>query len=131
MQQSPHYNDCVEEITAFFVQRIAFAMQHGIAHERIIVDPGIGFGKRLEDNLDLLGSLHRFAQFGLPLLVGASRKSFITKVTGAQTSPTERLGGSIAAAIVAVQNGANIIRVHDVAATVEALKVARAIAERI
>ncbi|MBK7140528.1 MAG: dihydropteroate synthase [bacterium] len=131
MQQSPHYSDCVEEITAFFVQRIAFAMQHGISHERIIVDPGIGFGKRLEDNLDLLGSLHRFAQFGLPLLVGASRKSFITKVTGAQTSPTERLGGSIAAAIVAVQNGANIIRVHDVAATVEALKVARAIAERI
>ncbi len=130
MQQSPHYTNCVEEISAFFVQRIAFAVQHGIARERIIVDPGIGFGKRLEDNLDLLGALHRFTQFGLPLLVGASRKSFISRVTGAQTSPTERLGGSIAAAVVARQRGANILRVHDVAATIEALKVAEAIAER-
>lgn len=130
MQQSPHYTNCVEEISAFFVQRIAFAVQHGIARERIIVDPGIGFGKRLEDNLDLLGALHRFTQFGLPLLVGASRKSFISKVTAAQTSPTERLGGSIAAAVVARQRGANILRVHDVAATIEALKVAEAIAER-
>ncbi len=130
MQQSPHYANCVEEVSAFFVQRIAFAVQHGIARGRIIVDPGIGFGKRLEDNLDLLGALHRFTQFGLPLLVGASRKSFISKVTGAQTSPTERLGGSIAAAVVARQRGANILRVHDVAATIEAIKVAEAIAER-
>lgn len=130
MQQSPHYTNCVEEISAFFVQRIAFAVQHGIARERIIVDPGIGFGKRLEDNLDLLRALHRFTQFGLPLLVGASRKSFISRVTGAQTSPTERLGGSIAAAVVARQRGANILRVHDVAATIEAIKVAEAIAER-
>ncbi len=130
MQQSPHYSDCVEEVSAFFVQRIAFAVQHGIARERIIVDPGIGFGKRLEDNLDLLGALHRFTQFGLPLLVGASRKSFISRVTGAQSSPTERLGGSIAAAVVARQRGANILRVHDVAATIEAIKVAEAITER-
>lgn len=130
MQQSPHYTNCVEEISAFFVQRIAFAVQHGIARERIIVDPGIGFGKRFEDNLDLLRALHRFTQFGLPLLVGASRKSFISRVTGAQTSPTERLGGSIAAAVVARQRGANILRVHDVAATIEAIKVAEAIAER-
>lgn len=130
MQQSPHYVDCVEEVTAFFVQRVAFAVEHGIARERIIVDPGIGFGKRLEDNLDLLAALHRFTQFGLPLLVGVSRKSFIGKVTGASTKPTDRLGGSIAAAVVAWQRGANIVRVHDVAATVEALRVAEAIAER-
>jgi dihydropteroate synthase len=130
MQQSPHYENCVEEVSAFFVQRIAFAMQHGIAHDRMIVDPGIGFGKRTEDNLDLLASLHRFTHFGLPLLVGASRKSFIAKVAGVQTSPSDRLGGSLAAAVVAAIHGANIIRVHDVAATVEALRVTEAIRER-
>lgn len=126
MQKNPTYDDCIEEMAAFFEERIRFATICGIERSQLVLDPGIGFGKRLEDNLRLLRELKWFGKFGLPLLVGASRKSFIGALAGT-TSPAERLGGSIAAAVVAVENGAQIVRVHDVAETVEALKVIRAI----
>jgi dihydropteroate synthase len=130
MQQNPQYDNCVEEIIAFFRERIAFCEQKGIRRDRLILDPGIGFGKRLEDNLAILAGLGKFSEFGLPILVGASRKWFIGQVHKAGQSASERLGGSIAAALVAVERGADIVRVHDVAETVEALRVLGAIAEK-
>ncbi|PWB70286.1 dihydropteroate synthase [candidate division GN15 bacterium] len=129
MQQHPHYENCVEEIVTFFRQRIDYCLKNGIARDKLILDPGIGFGKRLEDNLAILSGLGQFKQFGVPVLVGASRKSFIGLVHAAGSPAGERLGGSIAAAVVAVQNGADMVRVHDVAETVEALKVLGAIAK--
>jgi dihydropteroate synthase len=127
MQDDPHYEDCVEEVGAFFEYRMDACERGGIARNRIILDPGIGFGKRVEHNLELLHNLRDFARFGRPLLVGASRKSFIAQVPGGAGEPSNRIGGSIAAAIMAVANGASIVRVHDVAATVEALQIWRAI----
>lgn len=130
MQQNPCYDNCVEEILAFLAQRILFATQHGVSRGKLIVDPGIGFGKRVQDNLELLAHIERFSQFELPVLVGASRKSFIDTVAGTGASPAGRLGGSIAAALVALVQGANILRVHDVAATVEAMRVAKAVVDK-
>lgn len=127
MQQDPHYDDCVAEICRFFEERIEFCRAAGISEDRLILDPGIGFGKRVKDNLDILGRLAEFTRFGRPLLVGASRKSFIAGVHTASGIPAERVGGSLAAALVAVMHGANIVRVHDVAATVEALRLLQAI----
>ncbi|MEW6051683.1 MAG: dihydropteroate synthase [Candidatus Zixiibacteriota bacterium] len=126
MQKKPEYDDCIQEIADFFDERIQFCTTGGIEGSQIILDPGIGFGKRLEDNLRILRELRSFTRFGLPLLVGASRKSFIGMVTG-DTGPAEsRLGGSIAAAVTAVLNGATIVRVHDVKETVEALRIVQA-----
>lgn len=127
MQQNPYYDDCVEEVAAFFSERVTFAVSHGLEREKLILDPGIGFGKRLQDNLILLKQLNRFAAFGLPLLVGASRKSFISKVSEIEKPAIERLGGSVAAAAIAVLHGAQIVRVHDVAQTVEAVRVTQAV----
>ncbi len=122
MQVNPHYDNCVGEIAAFFDERIRFCESQGIGRDRLILDPGIGFGKRLQDNLDILARLREFQRFGLPLLVGASRKSFIGLVHPSGKPADQRLGGSLAAAVVAVLHGARLIRAHDVAATVEALK---------
>ncbi len=127
MQVQPRYEDCVGEIKRFFEQRISYAETRGIDRSRIILDPGIGFGKRLVDNLDIFARLDELATFGLPLLVGASRKRFIEMLHPTGEPPHTRLGGSIAAAVMAVLNGADIVRVHDVAETVEALKVVQAI----
>jgi dihydropteroate synthase len=127
MQKNPHYDDCVAEIAQFLSERLAFATEHGIDRTKIIIDPGIGFGKRLVDNLDILRNLAAFKSLGAPLLVGASRKGFIGMLNPGSRSASERIGGSIAAAVTAVINGADIIRVHDVAPTVEALKVIQAI----
>ena len=127
MQADPRYDDCVEEIRAFFVDRIDRALDAGIDREKIIIDPGIGFGKRLEDNLAILAHLERFTSLGVPVLVGASRKSFISKLSKATGDASDRLGGSLAAALTAIGHGADIVRVHDVAATVEALRVFQAI----
>ena len=127
MQQHPHYENCIAEITQFLSERIAFAAEHGIDRAKIIIDPGIGFGKRLVDNLDILRNLAAFKSLGAPLLVGASRKGFIGALNPQSRPAAERIGGSIAAAVTAVINGADIIRVHDVAPTVEALKVIQAI----
>lgn len=115
MQQSPYYEDVVAEVKDFLRERIASAQAAGIAREKIWIDPGIGFGKRVEDNLALLHGLDQFLDLGCPVLIGASRKSFIGALTGA---PVEnRLPGSLAAAASAIRNGAQILRVHDVAAT--------------
>ena len=117
--------DIMAEIIAFFDRSLAIADRAGIARDRIVLDPGIGFGKTPEQSMTAIGHLDRLATFGLPLLVGASRKRFIATV--APSEPQQRLGGSIAAHLLAVQKGAAIIRTHDVAETVQALRVAAAI----
>ena len=127
MQNDPRYEDCVSEIEAFFDERLAYCREKGIGRSKIILDPGIGFGKRLSDNLEILTHLKRFGRFGLPLMVGVSRKSFIGMLSPTSDIPERRLGGSLAAAVASVLNGADIVRVHDVAPTIEALKVIQAI----
>ena len=117
--------DIVADVTAFFERSLAIAARAGIARERIVLDPGIGFGKTPEQSLTCIARLDAWRGFGLPLLVGASRKRFIHSVVPSE--PAERLGGSLAAHLLAVENGAAIIRVHDVAPTVQALAVAAAI----
>ena len=127
MQNAPRYEQVVQEVREFLVARAAACERAGIARCRILLDPGFGFGKSLQHNLQLLQQLERLAELGFPLLVGVSRKSMIGAILG---KPVEdRLYGSVAAALIAVQNGARIVRVHDVAATVDALKVATAVAE--
>jgi dihydropteroate synthase len=117
--------DIVADVTAFFERSLDIAARAGIPRERIVLDPGIGFGKTPEQSITCIGRLSAFRSFGLPLLVGASRKRFIHTITPSE--PMERLGGSLAAHLVAVENGAAIVRVHDVAPTVQALAVAAAI----
>ncbi len=129
MQKDPRYDDCIKEVSEFLDERAEFAVAHGVARSRIIVDPGLGFGKRLEDNIVILRDLKRFRSLGRPVLVGASRKSFISKLHPSDEPADRRLGGSLAAMTLAVLNGANIIRVHDVDQTVEALKVLEAVKE--
>lgn len=126
MQKDPHYDNCIQEMGTFFENRIEFCRAHGIDTTRLILDPGIGFGKRLEDNIDILRNLGEFRRFGLPILVGASRKSFIGMLDESKPSVEDRLGGSVAAALIAVLHGAAMVRVHDVFETVQALKVLRA-----
>jgi dihydropteroate synthase len=121
MQQAPRYDDVVAEVKAFLAGRIAAAQAHGIARERIVVDPGFGFGKTVEHNFELLRNLDRIAELGLPVMAGWSRKSTLGTITG--RSATGRLAASVAAALLAVQHGARIVRVHDVAATRDALAV--------
>jgi dihydropteroate synthase len=117
--------DIVADVTAFFERSLAIAARTGIARERIALDPGIGFGKTAEQSLTCIARLDQWRGFGVPLIVGASRKRFIHSV--APSEPMERLGGSLAAHLLAVENGASVIRVHDVAPTVQALAVAAAI----
>jgi dihydropteroate synthase len=117
--------DIIADVTAFFERSLDIAARAGIPRERIVLDPGIGFGKTPEQSITCIGRLSAFRSFGLPLLVGASRKRFIHTITPSE--PMERLGGSLAAHLVAVENGAAIVRVHDVAPTVQALAVAAAI----
>ncbi len=119
--------DILADIEAFFARSLAIARQAAIANDCLVLDPGIGFGKTPEQSVETLGRLERFKSFGLPLLVGASRKRFINTLSPAP--PDRRLGGSIAAHVLSVLNGAAILRVHDVAETVQALKVAAAIRE--
>ncbi|MGH2955871.1 MAG: dihydropteroate synthase [Solirubrobacterales bacterium] len=125
MQEDPRYEDVVDEIKAFLTERIEFATAEGVAEERIWVDPGIGFGKTVEHNLELLRRLGELRELGRPIVVGTSRKSFIGKLTGA--SVEERLGGTIASNVIAYANGAAMLRVHDVGPHREALTVAEAI----
>jgi dihydropteroate synthase len=125
MQQSPSYGNVVEEVKSFLRQRIQFAIAAGVASERIIIDPGIGFGKNLEHNLALLRGIPELTALDHPLLVGTSRKAFIGKLLDAV--PDERLEGSLAAAVAAALAGANIIRVHDVKEAARALRVADAL----
>ena len=128
MQRSPHYEDVIEDITRFLAERARFAMDRGVAHERIVLDPGIGFGKTLTHNVDLLANLHAFLQLGFPLLVGPSRKGFIGQLT--RQSPEGRAWGTAGVVALAVEQGANILRVHDVAPMKDVVTVADAIARR-
>ena len=128
MQDDPRYDDVVTEVRDFLTARLAAAEDAGVPRERCIVDPGIGFGKRLEHNLALLAGVGLLGELGVPVLVGPSRKRFIGELTG-QGDPQQRLGGSIAACLLARANGATIFRVHDVGETVQALAVAGAIAQ--
>jgi dihydropteroate synthase len=120
--------DIMQEIAAFFTRSLDIAARAGIARENIVLDPGIGFGKTQEQSLIALGRLDEFGAFGLPILVGASRKVFIASVSPSE--PHQRLPGSLAAHVIAAQRGANIIRTHDVAETVQALRVAAAIEDK-
>jgi dihydropteroate synthase len=117
--------DILTEVSAFFARALEIADRAGIARDKIVLDPGIGFGKTPEQSLTCIARLAEFKRFGLPLLVGASRKRFINSVT--PSSPDQRLGGSIASHLAAVNNGAAIVRAHDVAETVQALRVSAAI----
>jgi dihydropteroate synthase len=126
MQVDPHYDDVVGEVRAFLAERILAAEAAGLSADRLIVDPGLGFGKRTEHNVALLAGLDKLAGLGRPVMVGASRKRFIGQLTGVQT-PADRLGGSLAACLFARGRGATLFRVHDVAATVQALKMSAAI----
>jgi dihydropteroate synthase len=121
MQDAPHYEDVVAEVHSFLTQRIFACEMAGIAKKKLLVDPGFGFGKTLEHNLQLLRQLSRIAELGVPVLAGLSRKGMIGTLTGRGIDA--RVHGSVAAALLAVQNGAKIVRVHDVAATADALAI--------
>lgn len=128
MQASPHYGDVIAEVHRFLADRLFACEMAGIDRKRLLVDPGFGFGKSLEHNLALLAGLDRFADLGVPLLAGLSRKRMIATVTGREEM-AGRLHGSVAAALLAAARGAAIVRVHDVAATVDALALLRAVRE--
>jgi dihydropteroate synthase len=127
MQHAPQYNDVVAEVAAFLASRLNECRAAGMTDDQLCIDPGIGFGKTVEHNLALLRGLDRICALGAPVLVGASRKSFIAKLSRGEPAD-QRLGGSLAAALWAAAYGASILRVHDVAATAQALRVWRAVA---
>ena len=122
MQDAPEYDDVVGEVHRFLAERIFSAEMAGIDRKRIVVDPGFGFGKTTDHNLALLAQLARFVELGVPVLAGLSRKRSIGALTGRET-PAARMAGSVAAHLIAAQRGARILRVHDVAETVDALKI--------
>ena len=125
MQAEPQYGDVLREVGEFFKMRLTELLKHGIANGQVALDPGIGFGKNLEHNIKLLSGLNRFSVAERPLLVGVSRKSFIGKLLGTQTG--DRLPASLACAAWAAVEGAHIVRVHDVAETVQAVRMAEAL----
>jgi dihydropteroate synthase len=125
MQNQPHYDDVVHEVKNFLIERIQACLAAGIAANRLIIDPGFGFGKTLEHNLQLFKHLEQFISLGYPVLIGVSRKSMIGQCLN--KPPNERLYGGLALAVLAANQGVQIIRTHDVAATVDALKMAMAV----
>jgi dihydropteroate synthase len=125
MQVDPRYDDVVSDVKAFLDERAAFAVAEGIAEERIHVDPGIGFGKTVAHNLELLRRLDELAALGFPLLLGTSRKAFLGKLLG-RDDPHERVFATVATNVIGLERGATVFRVHDVAATADALTVAAA-----
>jgi len=127
MQANPRYDDVASEVAAFLEQRLAFAVEHGIAEERICLDPGIGFGKTVEHNFELIARLDVLLALGRPVLVGFSRKSSLGRVLGDPRATTGPLSASLGAAVAAYERGATILRVHDVKEHVEALAVAAAV----
>jgi dihydropteroate synthase len=124
MQDAPHYDDVVGDVKAFLEQRMAAAVAAGVDEERISLDPGIGFGKTLAHNLELLRRLDELTALGRPLVIGTSRKSFLGRITGRDV--TERVHATVATSVMAFERGARVFRVHDVAATADALAVAAA-----
>jgi dihydropteroate synthase len=125
MQENPVYDDVVDDVKTFLSERIEFALSQGIVEERIWIDPGIGFGKTVEHNLELHRRLGELAELGRPIVFGSSRKSFIGKLTGAGVD--QRLGGTIGSNVIAYANGARILRVHDVAPIRQALTIAEGV----
>ena len=125
MQDAPDYDDVVTDVAAFLGERVESCCRAGMARERLVIDPGFGFGKTLRHNLLLLNNLHRLTEFGLPVLVGISRKSMIGAIL--DRAVDQRLYGSLAAATISLMKGASIIRTHDVAPTVDALRVVTAL----
>jgi dihydropteroate synthase len=130
MQQNPQYEDVVRDISRYFEERLALAERAGILRENIWLDPGIGFGKTVEHNLEILRRLREFTAFGLPILIGTSRKSFIGKILG-DLPPEERLEGTAATVAIAIMNGANAVRVHDVREMVRVARMTDAVCRRL
>ena len=126
MQDAPSYSDTMNEICSYLKEAVDLARQKGISSDKIMIDPGIGFGKRIEDNLSILKGLQHFKKIGQPVLIGVSRKSFIGSITGKE--PEERIYGTAAACAAAVMNGADILRVHDIDAMRDVARVAEGIA---
>jgi dihydropteroate synthase len=126
MQKEPHYEDVVREVRDFLAERAGYAVEAGIRPEKVILDPGIGFGKNLQHNLALLRNLDAIVDLGFPVLIGASRKSFMEKITGVQEA-RDRVSGTVATTVLAYERGATFFRVHDVRANREALAVAEAV----
>jgi dihydropteroate synthase len=126
MQKDPHYEDVVREVRDFLAQRAQYAVAAGVRPENVILDPGIGFGKNLEHNLALLRNLDAIVDLGFPVLIGASRKRFLERITGVQEAK-DRVSGTVATTVLAFQQGATFFRVHDVRANREALAVAEAV----
>jgi dihydropteroate synthase len=127
MQHNPQYSNVITDILEFFRQRIDFCERNGINKKRLVLDPGFGFGKTLAHNYEVLAQLALFKSLGLPVLAGISRKSMIGNLLNREVD--ERLAGSLTAAIVAIQQGANIIRVHDVQESVDAINILKAVAQ--
>ena len=125
MQRDPRYDDVVADVKAFLEERLAFAVGEGIAEERVWLDPGIGFGKTIDHNLELLRRLDELVALGRPVVVGTSRKAFLGAITGRE-QPAERVAATVAANVLALARGASVFRVHDVAAAHDALRVAAA-----
>ncbi len=124
MQDAPRYDDVVSDVKAFLEERMAFAITEGVSEERVLLDPGIGFGKTLEHNLELLRRLDELVAIGRPVVVGTSRKQFLGAITGREVD--ERLPGTIATNVLALERGATVFRVHEVASVRDALQVALA-----
>jgi dihydropteroate synthase len=129
MQEDPRYGDVVDDVRAFLEQRVEFAVREGVREERIMVDPGIGFGKTLEHNLELLRRLDEIVAIGFPVVIGTSRKSFLGRLTG-RDDPHDRVAATLATTVLALERGAAVFRVHDVAPTRDALAVATATLRR-
>jgi dihydropteroate synthase len=127
MQANPTYDDVVSEVAAFLEERLQFAVAKGVSEERVCLDPGIGFGKTVEHNFELLRRLDELVALGRPIVIGFSRKRSLGRVLGDPEATTGPLSASIAAAVTAYERGATILRVHDVKEHVEALTVARAV----
>jgi dihydropteroate synthase len=125
MQRDPRYGDVVDEVKAFLLDRVEFAVAEGVREDRIQLDPGIGFGKTLEHNLRLLARVEELVGLGFPVVVGTSRKSFLGRLTGRQ-DPAARVAATVATTVMAYERGARVFRVHDVAETADALAVAAA-----
>ena len=129
MQDDPRYDDVVSDVKAFLEERLAVVVQAGIPEERICLDPGIGFGKTVEHNVELLGRLDELVAIGRPVLVGASRKRFLGRLLGDPDAVTGSVSAGVAVAVLAFERGASFLRVHDVRAHVEALEAARAVVQ--
>jgi dihydropteroate synthase len=130
MQDDPRYGDVVSEVKSFLEERLAFAVEAGIPEERVCLDPGLGFGKTVEHNLELLARLDELAAIGRPLLVGASRKRFLGRILGDPDAVTGPVSAGVAVAALALERGASLFRVHDVRAHVEGLAAAQAVVAR-